>query len=494
MEKHIFFGRKAEIELLTDMWNSPRAAFLILYGRRRVGKTSLLTYWMKKTGHKTLFWVAVPTTSQEQLRSFSKTLYSFTHNGEPPPSSYTFGTWEAAWKELAVVAQNERLAVFIDEFTYLLESDPSIAGTLQNIWDHNLKNTNLFLALSGSHLGMMYREVLSYQAPLYGRATAKIHLQPLPFGLTKDYFPAYTSVDRVALYAIFGGIPAYWELVDPNVSISENIKKQLLVPNNLLQDEARLLLHDFVREPQNYIAILRAISQNARTQKAISGHSGLAQGHVSKYLSVLIEAGFVERRIPITARSQSRRGRYYITDPYLRFYYRFLATRQEQLAIRAHQRALDEIKRHLVDFIGMHTWEELCREWVLRAGDLGKLSFPPDQVGSVWTKTAQVDVVGINSMEKTLILGECKWQAQTTGRKVLTDLVAKTSEIVPNNGSWRVFYLGFSREGWTSAAHAFAEELNTTEQQNKNWSVAGMELLDLEQIDQDLSTWTVLNQ
>jgi len=338
---------------------------------------------------------------------------------------------------------------------------------------------------------MMYRQVLSYQAPLYGRATAKIHLRSLPFGFTQDYFPAYTPAERVALYAIFGGIPAYWELINPGISVSDNIKKQLLTPNNLLQDEPTLLLHDFVREPNNYIAILRAISQNARTQKEISIQTGLAQGHVSKYLSVLQESGFVERRTPVTAGPNSRRGRYHVTDPYLRFYYRFLATRQEQLAIRAQQRALDEIKRHLADFIGMHTWEELCREWVLRAGDLGKLPLHPDQVGSVWTKNAQVDVVGINPMEKTLVLGECKWHSQVSGRKVLEELLAKTPEMVPKRGSWRVHYLGFARSGWTTGAYRFSDKLSDAGTKGGNWEAVGMDLLDLVQVDQDLAAWTV---
>jgi hypothetical protein len=446
---------------------------------------------MEKTGYRTLYWVAVPTTSQEQLRSFSQSLYRFTHAGEPAPPFYTFETWETAWRELATIAQGERLAVFVDEFTYLLESDPSIAGVLQNTWDHYLKSADLFLALSGSHLGMMHRQVLTYQAPLYGRASARIHLRPLPFGLTSEYFPGYNPAERVALYAIFGGIPAYWEFVNPRTSISENIKKQLLTPNSLLQDEPRLLLHDFVREPHNYIAILRAIAQNARTQKEISKNTSLAQGHVSKYLSVLQEAGFVERRTPVTSGPQSRLGRYHITDPYLRFYYRFLATRQEQLAIRAQQQALTEIKRHLVDFIGTNTWEELCREWLLRAGSSGELLLSPDQVGSAWTKNAQIDVVGINTMEKTLILGECKWRAQASGRRVLSELVAKTPEIVPSQGEWQVHYLGFSRAGWTKAAHAYADNISEAAEGGENWKVIGMTLLDLERVDQDLIAWTI---
>jgi AAA+ ATPase superfamily predicted ATPase len=154
-------------------------------------------------------------------------------------------------------------------------------------------------------------------------------------------------------------------------------------------------------------------------------------------------------------------------------------------------RALEEIKRHLLDFIGTHTWEELCREWVLRAGDLGKLPLPPDQVGSVWTKDVQVDVVGINSMEKSLILGECKWRRQAIGRGTLSELIAKTPEVVPKHGNWRVHYLGFARGGWTKAAQAFANEFSENGLKGENWETAGMTLLDLAQVDHDLTAWSV---
>jgi len=182
---------------------------------------------------------------------------------------------------------------------------------------------------------MMKREFLSYQAPLYRRATAQIHLQPLSFGLTLPFFSHYSAVDRVAIYAMFGGIRAYWERIDPGKSISKNIKIQLLTSNNLMQSEPVLLLHDFVSDLHNYVAILTAIANGARTPKEIASMAGLPNLHVPKYLSVLAE-----------------------------------------------------ITRHLIDFIGAHTWEELCREWVLRAGALGHLPFMPDEVGSAWNRSA----------------------------------------------------------------------------------------------------------
>lgn len=488
-----FVGRERELQLLDDLWARPEAQFLILYGRRRVGKTSLLTHWMQRSGVRALYWVAEPTSAHAQLRAFSQAVYNFANPQTPAPAEFSYANWEQAWQQIANLASSHRLAFFLDEFTYLLQSDPSLAGKLQNLWDHLLKERNLLLVISGSHLGMMKRELLSYQAPLYGRATAQLLLQPLPFSALRLLFPHYAPAERVALYAMFGGIPAYWERIDPGLSISQNIRAQLLTPNNLMQAEPRLLLQDFISEPQNYIAILTAIANDARTPKEIADLTGLSNLHVPKYLSVLAEAGFVERRTPVTEHEPSRSGRHHITDPYLRFYYRFLASRQGQLALGVQDLALAEISRHLVDFIGTHTWEELCREWLLRAAGAGVLPFLPDQVGSAWNKQAQLDVVGINWMEKTLILGECKWSPEAMERKVLTNLVEKAALIVPQSGQWRVFFLGFARGGWNSAARRYAETLNQQLPGGANWQTRGMRLLALEEVEDDLGRWAKID-
>jgi len=336
------------------------------------------------------------------------------------------------------------------------------------------------------------RHALSYQAPLYGRATAQLRLRPLPFGVTKAYFPGYTADERVAIYALWGGIPAYWERLNPALTLSDNIRTELLTANNLMQAEPRLLLQDFLSDPHNYVGVLCAIANNARTQKEIATFSGLAQSHISQYLRVLQNAGFVEQRIPVTQGERSRLGRYHMIDPYLRFYYRFLANRQAQLALGLQEQTLEEIKRHLRDFIGTHTWEELCREWLLRASANGTLPVLVDQVGSVWTRAAQVDVVGINSMEKVLVLGECKWGTQPIGHSVLAGLLDKTGEVVPSQGNWQVYYLVFARDGWTKQSLALAQELTATKATGRNWRVIGIKLLDLSQVDADLSAWTAL--
>ena len=168
---------------------------------------------------------------------------------------------------------------------------------------------------------------------------------------------------------------------------------------------------------------------------------------------------------------------------------RCLATRQAQLALGVSEQALAEIKRHLLDFIGTHTWEELCREWLLRAAGQGDLPFRPDQVGSIWTPAAQVDVAGLNRMEKKLVLGECKWSPHRTDAGTLRELVAKTPEMVAAAGvkaPWRVFYLAFSRGGWQPDATAYARQFKAS---GDRWRGIGLRLLTLEAVDNDLARW-----
>lgn len=486
-----FAGRTQELEVLDALWRRTGAQMLVLYGRRRVGKTALLTHWLRTRQPRALYWTAAATSAAAQLRSFSQAVFNFANPETPAPNAFTYASWEQAWNQVANLARGQRLVLFLDEFTYLLQVEPGIAGELQNLWDHVLSNTDLFLCLAGSHLGMMRREFLSYQAPLYGRATAQLHLRPLPFGLTPQVFPRYSAVDRVAIYALFGGIPAYWELLDDGLSVSQNIRLQLLTSTHLMQAEPRLLLQDFIAEPHNYMAALTAIAQGARTPSEIASATGIPNVQVPKYLSVLSNAGFVERRVPVTERGASRAGRHHISDPYLRFYFRFLASRQDQLALGVQDQALAEISRHLLDFIGTHTWEELCREWVLRASAYGALPFLPDQVGSAWNRQAQVDVVGVNWMQKTIILGECKWTLGPVERSVLVELTAKANQIVPSEGTWRVFLLGFARSGWSDGAMAYQAEIAQQPATGPNWRTVGMRLLDLTELDHDLAAWSV---
>lgn len=487
-----FIGRAEEMKLLNNLWESPKASLLILYGRRRVGKTRLLTHWLQEHSDYALYWVAEPTSAFDQLRSFSQALNNLATPDTPAPAHFTYGSWEHAFRQAAQLANSgRRLVLFIDEVTYLMDVNPAIAGTLQKAWDMWLSKSNIFLALSGSHMGLMQREMLSYNAPLYGRATAQVKLAPLPYGVTNLFFPQYSAEDRVTVYAALGGIPAYWERLDENQSIMPNIRRLLLSPNALMHEEPRLLLNDFINDPHNYVAIIRAIAAGGHGMSEISQYSGLSKSLITKYMGVLRDTGFVERRAPITENVEdSRRGRYFITDPYLRFYYRFIGAYQSMVALGEQGQMMETIEQNLPQFIQDNTWCEMCREWTLRAAARGQLPLEIETVESAWTRTYTFDVVGIHWQKRHLIIGTCRWQDAPADWKAMNETISRTASLLPDEGDWTIYYLGFASAGWTAKAEEQAEKVALADTQGKRWQVVGVKLLDLAQVDADLTTWT----
>lgn len=487
-----FVGRRAELELLDNLWHSSRATLLILYGRRRVGKTRLLTHWLRLYPDRGLYWVAEPTSSLEQLRSFSQILYNYETPDMPAPQDYTYASWEQAFREMAKMAGDKRVVIFIDEVTYLMAVNPNFIGILQKAWDMWLSKSNLMLVLSGSQMGMMQRQMLAYDAPLYGRATAHVNLPPMPFWTTQSFFPHYNARDRVSVYSVWGGIPAYWERLQPAVSFVENLRRQLSPSNMWMMDEPAFLLKDFVNDPYNYVSILRSLAQGGHTTGRIVTRTGLSKGHVTSYLSTLRDTGFVKREVPVTEdEGSSRRGRYYVTDPYLLFYYHFLAAYQSKLALGAQEELLEVIQNSMPAFIQTYTWRDLCAEWILRSSLAGELPVSVEQVGGFWLRTHEVDLCGLDPMGGSLILCTCLWNDAKAHLDTMAELIEKTELIVPDDGrEWQVYYIGFSAAGWDESVQANSERLANGRASSNKWQAAGVRLLDLATVDRNLYEWS----
>jgi len=470
-----FYDRQRELALLDNLYTRPGGQMLVLYGRRRVGKTALVAHWLENRQHPALYWTADRTSAGAQLRSLSRAIQNYLSPDQPVPADFTYGSWEIAGNEIARLAQDRRLVVVLDEFTYLIEAEPALTSILQRLWDHLLKRSNLMLILTGSHAGMIEREVLAYRSPLYNRATGSLHLQPLPFGVLADFFPHYSAEERANVYACLGGVPQYLELLNPDQPVDWNI--QQLLTNALIMDDAGALLRDQLGEPRNYVAVVEAIASGFARMTEIATMAGLPPSGVGKYLSVLQHLGIVEREVPATIRrpEQSKQGRYRITDHYLRFYYRFIAPARAHLERGLTQQAWQNMRQHLPEFVGTYVFEELCREWVLRQGDAGHLPFVPRRVGSFWgTRKPQIDVVAINEDDHAILLGECKWTAEPIRKRVVEDLLERAQQVIPTpTESWHVTYALFAKSGFTDEARQAG---------------AGRQCLwvDLEQIDADL--------
>ncbi|KAA3660553.1 MAG: ATP-binding protein [Chloroflexi bacterium] len=450
----MLFDREAEIDELNFVLNEPGSQFLIVSGRRRLGKTTLLVEWAKVSQKPSLYWVASRISAAQLLKSFSQAVYAHLHPDAVVDSSFSYPTWEMALQQLAEAAVKDRFVVILDEFAYAAEVEPGLPSILQNVWDHTLKQTQIFLVLCGSHIGMM-KKLQAYQAPLFGRITGQLELKPLPFSATEAFLPAYSLERRLAVYAILGGVPGYLECFNDQLSLADNVRRHLLRPTGMFRIEPQFLLQDEVQQPHNYLAILLAISSGHHTQSDIRRTTGIE--HVTSYLNRLQELHFVRRDIPATVpsakRAASRKGRYDLSDPYMRFYYRFIHPHQHLLAQGLHDWLWQLISEQLRAFIGTYAFEELCREWVLTKARMNELCFMPEYVGSHWSREAQIDVVAINWRLKEILLGGAKWTGDPIRRNIVRGLVEKTGLIVPDDGNgWKVHYVFFSRSGFTEAA------------------------------------------
>ena len=320
-----FVGREKEIQLLDHFWESNKAEMVIIYGRRRVGKTTLLDEWRRRRNPKGLYWVAKIDSSTAQLRSFSQMVYAYVNpEATSTPSLISpYASWEDALEKISILAEDERILLIIDEYTFLTNADPAISSSFQNYWDSKLKNTNIMLVITGSHLGMMRREFADSNSPLYGRMTGELNLRQLPFGITPQYFPDLSAEERVQIFSMLGGIPGYWDLVETQEDMLTNVMN-IFSERSRFSSEVQVLLNDYLSNPHNYVSILRALSYGYRDRKTISSFSGIPVNNLSQYISNLETGGYIEARISITQRGQIRNKRYYIIDPALRFYFRFL--------------------------------------------------------------------------------------------------------------------------------------------------------------------------
>ncbi|MBZ0315912.1 MAG: ATP-binding protein [Anaerolineae bacterium] len=451
-----FIGRKWELDQLEEQYQRPKATFLIVYGRRRVGKTRLLMHWWQSRSTPTLYWVATQTTAERLLASFSEAVYRHIH-GHLPNHSVTHRSWEDAFEELAKVieSRSEKTTVIIDEFTYASGADTSLPSVIQKVWDHRLQFLPIFLVISGSHVGMMERDVIAYRAPLYGRATGRLHLSSLPFKELAGFFPKYDVVERVAVHAVLGGIPFYLEQFDPELTVSENIKRRVMGGINLLQEEPRLLLHEQVQEPRQYINLLQAIANGNHTLADIALEANMERPIANKYLTTLSNLEIVGREIPATVRDpdKSRRGRYVINDPYLRFYFRFIHPRMSDITAGMTTDVLANIREHMTGFVGKYAFEELCRKWVQIAGGTGKLPFSVEVIGSHWSRTEEIDVVAVNWRSHDILFGECKWSpSEAISAEIVDKLFNKSQKVIPVTSKDKPFnahYVFFGRAGFT---------------------------------------------
>jgi len=459
-----FVGRENELAFLNQKYISNQAEFIVIYGRRRIGKTELIHQFTSGKPH--LYFQCEKSESKMILREFkehtAKKLMD-DNFGKLPISS-----WHELFEELvkkipseagrkqggegdeagdrSVAIENERkFIIAIDEFPYLAESDKAISSILQKAWDQILSKAPVMLILCGSSIGMMEREVLSSKSPLFGRRTGQILLQALKIHDIHSFFPGYSFEDIVRIYGVCDGIPAYLQKLDPNLSFIENIEKRILNKNEYLYAEGEFLLKSEFREYRNYFNILSKIARGKRSFNEITNATGLDKGLVSKYLSHLQGLHLVGADLPVTTRTnRSRKARYRIIDNFVKFWFRFIHSNRHEIEEYGFLR-FEDIDADFSSYLGK-VFEDICRAYVLR--EYGN-EFPI--IGAWWNRKGdEIDVVALAYGYADAILGECKWTVQKVGLEVFTELLKKQEILQLETKLQSVRYTLFSKSGFTN--------------------------------------------
>jgi len=434
----VFVGRKRELAYLEERFERGKPELLILYGRRRVGKTELTKEFLRKK--RGIYYLAEKLPENLQLKKLSEKVIEFFDED----IIAGFSNWEMLFKYLA--SKHDRYILVIDEFPYLIEREPGIISSFQKGWDEYLSNSNVFLILTGSSVSVMENSVLSYKSPLYGRRTGQLLLNQFPFNEIGDFFEKkYEFDDLLKIWGTLGGVPFYLEQFDSDLDYYGNVMEKIYNQNEVLFAEAEFLLNEELREPRNYFAILRAISLGKRKLGEIINETGIDKSSIMKYISILNLLGIVEKEVPVGEDPlKSKKGLYRIADNFFRFYFRYVFYYKDLILTDQRERLLSILKDTENQFFSL-TYEDFARSAVMWISGTNYF-----EIGRWWDRNAEIDLVGMNREERRILLGEVKWSERPVGTDVLAAL-RKRGDLPRWDEFKEKEYAIFSRSGFTKA-------------------------------------------
>ena len=447
-----FIGRKAELEKLNTEYER-NGGFVVIYGRRRVGKTTLIKEFLKK---KTAFYfLATEELESQSMKRLAGVVARTTKNSYLQNAAFT--DWLDLFQVIADYKTEEKKVLVIDEFPYLVKTNPAFPSILQNAWDEILKDSNVMLILSGSLIGMMQKHTLSYDSPLYGRRTAQMRLAPLPFtdiyGVQK--MPFEQAVEQ---YAVTGGVPKYLEFFEDDRGLEEQLKDAVLSKSGFLYEEPNFLLKSEFLTAVNYFSIIRAIADGNHKLGKIAGVLGQETSALTPYLSTLSDLGFIEKKTPVTEKNpeKSRKGLYFILDNFIRFWFHYVYPYKGELELDNMQIVLDEIRKDFVEKFVAFAYEDICKNIFADLCKNGTISFVPSRIGSYWLNDfdgdTEIDVMAIDHQNKRIFAGECKYHAKPVDVSVYFALKKKVDGIAEIRKAYQgydVIFGVFSKSSFT---------------------------------------------
>lgn len=448
-----FINRQLELDELNKRWKGDASEFFIIYGKRRVGKTELIKQFIKDK--PSIYFVADKRSEKDQLKELGMLFGNYFNDKLLVKNG--FNEWLDLFQYLKENIK-DRFIFAVDEYPYIVEANKSISSLFQKGWEEHLKGSKIFLILSGSSISMMESEALSYKSPLFGRRTGQAQIDPLTFKQAWQFFPEKSFDDFLSIYTICGGMPAYLLEIKKETSLDENIKTNIFKKTSFLYNEVEFILKEELREPKNYLSILKAISWSKTKFGEISNSTGLEKNILTKYIDVLVKLQLMEKEVPVTEENlqKSKQGIYKISDNFLRFWFWYVFPYKSDLEIERY----DEVSRKIEETFGAikaNTYEKVCRELL---SDFRNKIFSFERIGRWWNKEEEIDIIGVNKKTQEIIFGECKWSDNLVDKSVFYDLKRKSVEVKWNNEQRKEYFIIFSKSGFTKGMIALAKEEN----------------------------------
>ena len=458
----MFVGREKELAFLESKYTAENGQLIVLYGRRRVGKTETLKEFCKNKPH--VFFACRECTDKLQLRTFSEKMLK----EDIPARRYIsqFENWEQAFRSVTdLPSGDKKKLLIIDEFPYMCRGNTSIPSVLQNLWDEVLKDKNLMIVLCGSSMSFIEKELLSEKNPLYGRATGVYRMTEMDFYDAVKFFPDYSDTDKVIAYSVLGGIPHYLKQFDPKKSLAENIKNNILTKGCVLYSEVDFLLRQELRETPIYNSLIEAIALGNTKLNEISQKSLVDDtSKTSTYLRNLIQLGIVEREFSVDAgtkeRANTNRGTYKLTDNFFRFWYAFVFTNYSELEAGDVDGVFHySVEPQLHQFASM-PFEDVCRQYVRKLQQANALPFRYAHIGRWTGKTTvrdtsapggtriaetEIDILAVSKSRNEYLVCECKFKNKPFSYSEYLDTIAK---LTPQKEKADFYYALFSESGF----------------------------------------------
>jgi len=451
----MFVGRKRELSSLEKLYHQQGFGMTVIYGRRRIGKSTLIREFLKDK--RAIFYTATKVGKARNLELFCQQVVSLL---DPSLTGVSFPSLEAILDLITDRLGGDKLVLVIDELPYWAQDDGALLSVLQKYIDTRWSEQDMMIILCGSSLSFMENKVLSEKSPLFGRRNTQIRLEAFDYLEAAEFVPDYSAEDKAIIYGITGGVAKYLAMIDPRGSADDNIKAQFFNTDGYLYDEPRNLLAQEFTDVALVNNVIEQIASGSNTVNEISQKIGQNSSTVLYALDKLIQVGLITKKKCITEEKNRKKTQYVLKDQMFRFWYAFIPKATSIIEIGQGDLYFDRVvKPQIHNYMGS-VFEEMCRYYTLKEGICGAFGNTLTEVGTWWgteillrgsekvQQSADIDVVGISELDKTAVLGECKFKKEKIDKNVYDTLLRRSAVI---SGKYRIIrFLFFSLSGYTS--------------------------------------------